>query len=218
MSGVETSSNGGHRPARFASRYSRFVDLMKFLLPATAVVLIALVALWPQLTGGYGSLIMPILTGERIDVGDAMRMHQPRYSGLNRNSERYELVADAAIIDPDRPNRIHLETLAADLDRDDASDLRLTARSGIYYRSLEKLKLQGDIELTTTDGYRFTTQSAEISLSRGRVVGDERVAGAGPAGTLEADRFEISKGGDVLRFEGRVKVVAQPRPPDGAAS
>jgi lipopolysaccharide export system protein LptC len=213
-----TSAGGRSRPERFASRYSRFVDLMKFLLPATALLLIAIVALWPQLTGGYGSLIMPLLTRDGVDAGDAMRMHQPRYSGLTEAEESYQLVANAAIIDPARPNRIRLEDLVADLDRNDAGDLHLTARSGIYFRAIEKLKLAGNIELTTSDGYRFTTQSAEISLARGRVVGDEPVAGSGPAGTLQADRFEIRDGGDVLRFEGRVKVVTQPRRPDGAAS
>lgn len=218
MSRATTSSDGAPRPERFASRYSRFVDLMKFLLPASAILLIAIVALWPQLTGGYGSLIMPMLTRGAVDLDDAMRMHQPRYSGLTEAEESYQLVADAAIIDPARPNRVHLEDLAADLERNDASNLHLTARGGIYYRSLEKLKLEGDIELTTSDGYRFTTQSAQISLARGRVVGDEPVAGSGPAGTLEADRFEIRSGGDVLRFEGRVRVIAQPRRPDGAAS
>ena len=49
-------------------------------------------------------------------------------------------------------------------------------------------------------------------------IGDRPVSGAGPAGTLAADRFEIRDGGDVLRFEGRVKVTVQPEPPRGAAS
>ena len=37
-------------------------------------------------------------------------------------------------------------------------------------------------------------------------------------GTLEADRFEIRDGGDVLRFEGRVKVTVQPQRDDGKRS
>lgn len=205
-------------PRRFASRYSRFVDLMKFLLPATALVLGALVVLWPQLMGGYGGLIVPMLVRDAVMVGDAMTMRQPRYSGQTRSAEPYEVVADTAVIDPAQPNRIHLNDLAAGLARQNAADIRLTAASGVYYRAIDKLALKGDIELTTSDGYRFQTERAQVSLARGRVYGDRRVRGSGPAGTLEADRFDIREGGAVLRFEGRVKVTVEPDPAGGTAS
>ena len=205
-------------PRRFASRYSRFVDLLKFLLPATALVLGALVVLWPQLMGGYGSLIVPMLVRDAVVIGDSMTMRQPRYSGQTQTDEPFEVVAETAVIDPNQPNRIRLQDLSAGLTRRNASDIKLTAASGVYYRSIDKLNLKGDIELTTSDGYRFQTEQAQISLARGRVTGDERVRGSGPTGTLEADRFDIRDGGAVLRFEGQVKVTVEPRSPGGAAS
>lgn len=205
-------------PRRFGSRYSRFVDLLKFLLPATAFVLIILLVLWPQLMGGYGSLIVPMLLGDAAIVDDSMVMRQPHYSGLTSAADPYEVVAETAIVDPENPNRIHLTRLEADLERERASDLRLTAASGVYYRAIEKLKLEGDVRLTTSDGYRFETPAAQISLARGRVWGERPVQGNGPAGALEADRFEIRDGGDVLRFEGRVKVTVEPDTQKGAAS
>lgn len=221
MIGVRDPAGDRSRPAprRFASRYSRFVDLMKFLLPATALVLIGLVVLWPQLMGGYGSLIMPMLMRDVAGVGDSMVMHLPRYSGRTERAEPYEVVAEAATVDPVQPNRILLDQLSANLERSNASRLHLRADSGVYYRAIEKLNLTGDIELTTSDGYRFLTDSAQVSFARGRVIGEEAIEGSGPAGTLAADRFEIRKGGDILRFEGRVRVTVQPAPPrDGAAS
>jgi lipopolysaccharide export system protein LptC len=70
--------------------------------------------------------------------------------------------------------------------------------------------LSGGIELTTSDGYRFETQSASLNLDRGHVLGGKPIAGAGPAGTLSAQRFEFESGGEVLRFNGRVRVTWQP--------
>ena len=85
-----------------------------------------------------------------------------------------------------------------------------TAREGVYRRSAERLQLSGEIELTSSDGYRFETERARIDLAKGTVIGSRPVRGTGPAGDLEASRFEIREGGDVLRFGGRVKVTLQP--------
>lgn len=204
-------------PRRFASRYSRFVDLMRFVLPATAVVLTGLVVLWPYLMGGYSSLIVPSLMRGEVEVGDEMRMRQPRYVGLTEAGEPFEIVAEAATVDPDKPNRILLDELVADVARADDRDLHLTARSGVYYRAIGKLNLKGGIELTTSDGYWFATESAKVGLNQSKVSGNQPVQGEGPAGRLEADRFEIRQGGDVLRFDGQVKVTVQPRSDDASS-
>jgi lipopolysaccharide export system protein LptC len=65
--------------------------------------------------------------------------------------------------------------------------------------------------VVTSSGYRFVTPSARVSLAQGRVQGWEPIEGAGPTGRLWADRFEITDAGDVLRFNGRVKVTMLPQ-------
>jgi lipopolysaccharide export system protein LptC len=197
-----------HPPPR--ARSSRFIGLLRYLLPAIALCLIALVVLWPQLIGGAGGLIAPIFANAEIDGADVMLMHNPRYVGRTRDAEPYELTAASAYVDPKKPSHIHLEQLAAELTPASKRDLRLVALSGLYNRAADKLDLDGDIALTTSDGYRFETQRARINLQAGRVVGNQPVAGWGPTGTLSADRFEIHDSGQLLRFEGRVKVTLPP--------
>jgi lipopolysaccharide export system protein LptC len=201
----------GRPPSRVRS--SRIVGLLRYLLPAIALCLIALVVLWPQLIGGAGGLIAPIFAHAEVDGTDVMLMHNPRYVGRTRDAEPYELTAASAYVDPKKPSHIHLEQLAAELTPASQRDLRLVALSGLYNRAADKLDLDGDIALTTSDGYRFETQRARIDLEAGRVVGDQPVAGWGPTGTLSADRFEIHDSGQLLRFNGRVKVTL---PPAGA--
>jgi lipopolysaccharide export system protein LptC len=192
------------RPPR--PRVSRIVGLLRYLLPATALCLIALVVLWPQLMGGAGGLIAPMLANAEIDGTDVMLMHNPRYVGRTKDAEPYELTATSAYVDPKKPSHIHLDQLAAELTPASERDLRLVALNGLYNRAADKLDLDGDIALTTSDGYRFETQSARIDLQGGWVIGDQPVTGSGPTGTLSADRFEIHDNGQLLRFEGRVKV------------
>lgn len=207
-----------HRPAaRHKGRYSRFVGLMRFLLPATALVLAGLLVLWPYLMGGAGSLIMPMFVENASKALDAMQMERPRYAGRTSDGRPYTVEAAAAEIDPTKPDRIQLDRLAARVDTS-SRGLELAAPNGTYHRVHEELDLAGGIELLTSDGYRFQTESARVLLQDGRVVGQQPIAGGGPAGTLEANQFEIRNGGDVMRFEGRVKVMLQTQQTGNGAS
>jgi lipopolysaccharide export system protein LptC len=188
----------------------RLIDVLRWLLPAVALALIGLVVLWPQIMGGPSGLIVPIFNLGDSDQTTLLRMDGPRYVGQTNRGEPYELTAHSASLDPLAPNLIHLDQLAADLARVDG-DVRLTAMNGTYDRDAENVLLDGGIEVHTSSGYRFATPSAKVILEDGRVIGWQPIQGAGPAGALSADRFEIRDGGDVLHFNGHVKVTLLPQ-------
>ncbi|MGH6896318.1 MAG: LPS export ABC transporter periplasmic protein LptC [Geminicoccaceae bacterium] len=190
----------------------RTVGVLRLALPATAVLLVVLAIAWPQITGRGAGLIAPMFAPDEIDGANVMRMHQPRYVGETDNAEPFELTAASASLDPLQPSRVHLDQLAAAIDARGARDFRLLADSGVYDRDRARLDLSDGIQVTTSDGYRFHTPSAIVNLERAHVVGGEPIAGAGPRGTLSADRFEFEDGGQILRFEGRVRVTLQSHP------
>ena len=174
-------------PAARRPRASRIIGLLRYLLPATALCLIALVVLWPQLIGGAGGLIAPIFANAEIDGTDVMLMHNPRYVGRTRDAEPYELTAASAYVDPKKPSQIHLEQLAAELTPASQRDVRLVALSGLYNRAADKLDLDGDIALTTSDGYRFETQQRADQSA-------DRAGGRRPAGRrLGTDRHALGR-------------------------
>jgi lipopolysaccharide export system protein LptC len=191
--------------------YARAVRTLRYVLPAIALFLIGLVVAWPQLVGNGSGLIAPMLAPGQIIGADVMRMHNPRYVGRTKAAEPFEVRAASAYLDPIQPNRIHLDQLAADIATAGTRQVRLLAVSGLYDRDTENVNLSGGIEVTTSDGYRFETPSALLKLKRGRVVGQEPIAGSGPRGTIAAERFEFRDGGEVLRFNGRVRVTLHPR-------
>ncbi len=215
-------SNSEARPAAtLGGRYSRRVDRLRFVLPAIALVLLAVVMAWPWLAGSYGGLIVPVFKNAAEHVGDAMRMTNPRYVGKTDEAKPYEVTASSAFLDPTDPNRIHLDQLYATFEEgetsaegDPPSTVNLSADEGVYMRGQNRLELEGALELVFGDGYRFNTESAEVDLELGHVVGPEPVTGKGPAGTLAADRFDIRDGGKRLRFEGRVQMTIQPTEPE----
>lgn len=184
----------------------RIVAVLRWMAPAVALLLVGLVVAWPQLGDRGAGLIAPMFAPGEMEGAQVMRMQHPRYVGQTKKAEPFELTAAAASLDPIRPNRVHLEHPAADIAAQGPRDIRVMATSGIYDRDRERLDLSGGIELTTSDGYRFETPSATLTLDQGHVVGHEPIAGTGPRGTLSAQRFEFENGGEVLRFNGRVKV------------
>jgi lipopolysaccharide export system protein LptC len=208
-------AHGLQSPRRGATRslvsYGRVVRVLRYALPAIAVLLIGLAIAWPQFIGGGAGLIAPMLAPGQIEGGDVMRMHNPRYVGQTGDAEPFEVTAATASMDPAQPNRIHLDQLVADIATAGMRGVHLLAASGIYDRASEDVELAGGIEVTTSDGYRFETPSATVNLERGRVAGRQPIEGSGPSGTIAAKRFEFRDGGDVLRFNGRVRVTLNPR-------
>lgn len=198
---------------RLGGRYSRRVDRLRFVLPAIAVLLLAVVMAWPWITGGYHGLIVPVFKSAVDRQDDVMRMAKPRYVGKTKTSEPYEVTASSAFLDPADPDRIHLDRLQAVLERAGAKPVQLRADQGVYRRKEDALELDGDLELTFGEGYRFTTESAHVDFDLGHVAGVEPVQGEGPVGALVADSFDIEDGGRLLRFRGRVQVTIVPEEP-----
>jgi lipopolysaccharide export system protein LptC len=197
-------------PRRRSGQRSRLLGVLRVLLPLLAVMLVALVLAWPQIMRHSGGFDVPILLPGDADQADTLRMDSPRYVGETRSERPYEVTARAASVDPLRTNLVRLDQPAADIALADEGAVRLTAASGTYDRDTERLVLDGGIEVVTSSGYRFVTPSARIDLAKGQVRGWQPIEGAGPSGTLSADRFEIQDTGDVLRFDGRVKVTVPP--------
>jgi lipopolysaccharide export system protein LptC len=192
--------------------YVRAVRVLRYALPALALSMIGLVMAWPQLVGNGGRLIAPMLMHGADNGADVTRMHHPRYVGQTSDDKPFEVTAESAYVEPAQPNRIHLAQLAADLAAAGKRQMRLLADTAVYDRDSEDVNLGGGIEVTTDDGYHFETPSALVNLDQGWAVGQEPIAGSGPGGSIAAERFEFRNGGDLLRFNGRVRVILNPRP------
>lgn len=194
-------------------RHSRRVDRLRFILPVAASIMLIIVLAWPWLTGGYHGLIMPVLQRASGHDVDPMRMHRPRYVGRTEQQDPYEVTAASAFLDPGNPKLIHLDQLTAVVDRVNTDSVQVRANEGAYDRDRRTLDLKGDLELHFGEGYIFETSAARVDFEQGDVMGNDTVTGAGPIGTLAADRFKISDGGGHLEFKGRVQVVYQPTAP-----
>lgn len=187
-----------HSPPASHHRYSRFVRVMKILLPSLAAVLLALVVVWPRLH----------FDDTRFHVGFArlspqsvqtLSMRNARYFGLDENNQPFSVTSDRATQEPSRPDVIDLDQPKADFSSRDGSAIFVQADHGYYHQKTQLLDLVGAVNLYHEKGYELHTERAEINLADSSAHGELPVHGQGPQGLLEGQGFQIrNKGSEVL--------------------
>ncbi|MBT4042007.1 MAG: LPS export ABC transporter periplasmic protein LptC [Rhodospirillaceae bacterium] len=188
-----------------SARYSRFVGMMKLLLPVLALGLVVAVVIWPnefsETTGFHLSYAAPEEGG-----GAELAMLRPRYLGTDARNRPFLVTADRAVQDPNDQRLITLDRLQADMSMANGEWFTILADTGIYHQQRQYLQLQGAINLFSDQGYEFNAQAIEIDLSNGRATTDQPVRGQGPFGTLRADHMVVEDYGQRLFFKGNVKM------------
>jgi lipopolysaccharide export system protein LptC len=84
--------------------------------------------------------------------------------------------------------------------------VEVSATAGIYDSKGETLKLDQNIVLSSSTGYRGRLSEAMIDIRKGNVVSERPVEVELLQGTLNANRLEISDSGDLVRFGGGVNM------------
>lgn len=214
---ASSQAEGRYDQAAYAPRqrrlhtrgYSRFVSMMKFLLPAGATVLIALVVLWPHLDADDLKFRIGFAALNATQSKDPS-MVNPRYLGTDRDNQPFAVTADLARQLATGGAKVELEMPKADITLEDGTWLVLTAESGIFGRDSNTLDLSGSVNLYHDSGYEFRTRKAAIDLNGGNASGNEPVVGQGPFGNLEAEGFRMVDKGKTIFFSGKSKLTLYP--------
>jgi lipopolysaccharide export system protein LptC len=200
------------RPAAVpGAGYSRFVALMKFLLPAVAAGLLLLVVAWPRLQPSIERFRIGI---PKVDISDAsdFRMLNARYSGIDKQNRPFTVTAEVARQMSGKDDLLALEAPKADMTLQSGSWLEVTADTGDYQSRAQKLDLFGHVNLFHDRGYEFRTDSAYVDMAAGTAEGDKPVEGQGVFGTVTAEGFRLLDHGDTIVFTGKSHLVLEPHP------
>ncbi len=189
--------------------YSRFVGLMKLVLPLGALVLSGLVVMWPYLSGRDDGFSVDF-TDLGIDESDTIYMTKARYFGTDANSQPYTITADSVVQIPEAPGSYTLDSPKADVLLNSGDWLALAAKGGILNREKDTLLLRDEVSIYSDQGYEFHTEKARIDLRTHDADGNAKVEGQGPLGILNADGFRIRNRGDSLFFLGHVRLILYP--------
>lgn len=182
--------------------YSRFVGLAKRILPAVALTLLLLIALWPKLQSWWVD-VRPS-AAPRLDPREArdLRMINARFTGVDRQNRPYVITAETARQSPSGDQLIALEGPKGDLTSTSGNWFELTAVSGTYQPDGQLLDLFGNVELFQDKGNEFRTDTAHIDVAKGTAEGHDPVEGQGPFGHITGDGFRVLDHGDIIIFTG----------------
>jgi lipopolysaccharide export system protein LptC len=200
-----------------ADRYSRWVSLLKVVLPVIGVALLCLVSVWPRLP----LLLESVRAGfPAIDLREAreLRMVTPRYAGLDRYNRPYAVTAAIGRQVPDRNDVMALERPRAVMTVHGGASVTVTASTGVYQSQAQLLDLFEDVNLLHQDGTRFVTRRAHLSVSDNTAEGHEPVEGHGPSGDITGEGFLILSKGETIIFTGQSSLLLRGVKPNAPAT
>jgi len=188
------------------ARASRMVAAMKMLLPATALCLVALVVIWPQLLRDPTDIV---LRGQRISVSDAdtLKVANPRFVGVDDKDQPYEIVALSATQESESSDAVHLEQPQAELMTESGAWMTLTAGYGIWNKRAEAVDLAGGVALFHDAGHQLGSETARIQLGAGTAESDDPTIGQSPGGNIHGEGFRLFDRGARIVFTGKAKAV-----------
>lgn len=132
-------------------------------------------------------------------------MEAPKLSGYTKDRRWYELTASAAAQDITKPDQIELHDVRAKVEAEDkSSTMFLSAKDGVFNRKAGILTLNNDISLKSSSGYEMKLNEAVVDTATGEVISNKPVEVITQHATLNADRLEVIKSGEVVRFVGNV--------------
>jgi lipopolysaccharide export system protein LptC len=187
-----------------AARHSRRVRRLRVAIPIVIALIFGATMLVTWIDPLKVLVRLPIDSGKLVISGSKVTMEAPKLSGYTRDQRWYELNAKSAAQDITKPDLVELEEVRAKIQTDDKSTIFLSAKDGLFNRKAGTLTLNRNIVLKSTSGFEIHLEEAVVDTGSGEVVSNKPVAVFTGDSTLNADRLEVGKSGDIVRFIGSV--------------
>jgi lipopolysaccharide export system protein LptC len=188
-----------------AARHSRRVRFLRVALPVTIVLTLGTTWFVSWLDPLKVLVRLPIDSGRLVISGTKITMEAPKLSGYTKDRRWYELTATAAAQDITKPDLVELHDVRAKVEAEDkSSTMFLAAKDGVFNRKAGILTLNNDISLRSSSGYEMKLNEAVVDTANGEVVSNKPVEVITQQATLRADRLEVVKSGEIVRFLGNV--------------
>jgi lipopolysaccharide export system protein LptC len=181
------------------------VRFLRIALPAVIVLTVGTTWLVSWLDPLKVLVRLPIDAGKLVISGTKITMEAPKLSGYTKDRRWYELTASAAAQDITKPDLVELHDVRAKVEAEDkSSTMFLAAKDGLFNRKAGILTLNNDISLKSSSGYEMKLNEAVVDTATGEVVSNKPVEVITQQATLTADRLEVIRSGEVVRFVGNV--------------
>jgi lipopolysaccharide export system protein LptC len=196
------------RSDALAPRYSRFVEIVKLVLPLAAVALVLLVFGYSVFTRSPESLTLTL--ADLAALGGDRVVTNPTLTFTDEDSRAFVVKAKRAKQLEGQADLWRLEDIRGRMNKPVGPGYNLTSTHGVLNTKSEVMDLAGAIAVKSDDGYEFYATSAQVDMQAGEVTSTSAVHGSGPTGSIEAESFSMRERGQQLSFVGNVHFRAYP--------
>ena len=183
----------------------RTVLWTKRVMPVLALLLLASIALWPEISRQLDKTRFTYRKGGLTADVQAGKLLNVRYHGLDARNRPFTVTADGA--SQQGPERIDLTNPKGDVVSESGAWTYVQSRAGTYRQQKGLLDLSGDVQLFRDNGVQLQTESLAMDLKAGAAAGNEHTHTEGPFGTIDSEGFALVDKGAVIQFDGKSRMV-----------
>jgi len=190
--------------------YTRFVRVMRLVLPLAALALIAVLFLGSGVSETSIAPVqeesVPVLKEKRIAQNELLN---PKFESVDKESQPYVITADRAIQGEVNKDLVMLERPIGVMDMDGGVQLQVRSDTGAYRQDTERFLLEGGVVMRHTDGYTLNTNEAHIDLKQNLAWSEKDVSGTGPDLVIDAKGVQANGETGEIVFTGPAKLVLE---------
>lgn len=181
-------------------RHSALIGLLRKLLPALCVAILAAIAAWAGLNVLNGR-------GEGAKVANQASIQMTKFflQGRTEKGVPYAVRAASAVRDNADSAKMTLDQPVLNMDPGGPTWTTVTAKNGVYREDTGMLDLHGQVTLDDYKGNHLVTEHALVDTKKNNADGETHISGHGPLGAIEASSYSLRDGGAYMHFEGHVK-------------
>lgn len=198
-----------------AARHSRIVHALKIGLPVCAL-LMAAGFVWQSWHSTPSSVEVTADTSA-LTQGKLV-MASPQLQGFTSENRPYSMRALRAVQDVTNEALIELQQVAAVLPLDELRTASITTTKGVFDQTQNKLTVNSQIDITTSDGAVVTLGSAVVDIGAGRMTTDKPVQITYKSASIASGEMSVEQNGKIIVFEKNVRVNIVPPPKEPPAN
>lgn len=173
--------------ARPGSPHDALMGVLKWLLPAMALAVLAAIIIWPLTKVSEFSFL---LAKDKVGVAaERLRIDNAIYRGETERGEAFTISAAGAVQRSSAVPIVELKQLKATLGMAEGP-AKVTAPSGRYFIEKDRLQVDGPVRLDSAAGYTLDSETVDIDLGTRQVTTAKPVTGTLPIGNFSAGNFE----------------------------
>lgn len=211
--GAFPSAGDRAKAFRAALRHSWRVRMLRYALPAAALVIAGLYAL-------PGEIKVKTRDGEatikKVEMtGEGLKMTNPRLKGVHAKHGTYDIRAESATQNPKQPELMTLHSITADIVANNGGKTMMTAPSGLYHTKREELTFDKGLTIGGDAGLAGQMKTATAYFANHVLVSGDPVSFAFHGSTIKAEGLTYYTSEARAIFTGNVEVHLERAPKEG---